>query len=140
MGFELIRTIWIATFGLALLNGLFATKVAFAPPSDRSDGGGFPVGGGERLCSPIRRINLRRSKVNQRGTLNEVQQQHAMVCVSGYDLGHRSSELVRSELLSQPLRAFFELRRKVLGKYPLPKPLVSKAEGACGQFAGDTRL
>lgn len=35
MGLELIRTIWFATFGLALLGGLFATKVVFAPPSDR---------------------------------------------------------------------------------------------------------
>jgi len=43
VGFELIRTIWIATFGLALLNGLFATKVAFAPPSDRSMVADFPL-------------------------------------------------------------------------------------------------
>ena len=43
MGFELIRTIWIATFGLALLNGLFATKVAFAPPSDRVAVASLPV-------------------------------------------------------------------------------------------------
>lgn len=35
VGLELIRTIWFATFGLALLGGLFATKVVFAPPSDR---------------------------------------------------------------------------------------------------------
>jgi hypothetical protein len=36
VGLELIRTIWFATFGLALLGGLFVTKVVFAPPSDRS--------------------------------------------------------------------------------------------------------
>jgi hypothetical protein len=36
VGLELIRTIWFATLGLALLGGLFATKVVFAPPSDRS--------------------------------------------------------------------------------------------------------
>ena len=46
-----------------------------------------------------------------------------------------------SELLSQPLRAFFELRRKVLAaNIHCREPLVSKAEGACGQFAGDPRL
>ena len=64
MGLELIRTIWFATFGLALLGGLFATKVVFAPPSDRSAVASHPGGCGERLGSPIRRITLRRSTLN----------------------------------------------------------------------------
>jgi hypothetical protein len=43
VGLELIRTIWFATFGLALLGGLFATKVVFAPPSDRSAVASLPA-------------------------------------------------------------------------------------------------
>ena len=43
MGLELIRTIWFATFSLALLGGLFATKVVFALPSDRSAVANLPA-------------------------------------------------------------------------------------------------
>jgi hypothetical protein len=32
---DLIRTIWLASFGLALIGGLFATKIASAPVSER---------------------------------------------------------------------------------------------------------
>jgi hypothetical protein len=51
VGIEFIRTIWFATFGLALLGGLFTTHVVFAPSADRSAAAELQLAAGGRSPS-----------------------------------------------------------------------------------------
>ena len=63
----MIRTVWLASFGLALLGGLFATKVVSAPVPERLTVAGGPTFPGiavlrETLTKPDK------TAVSRRGT------------------------------------------------------------------------
>ena len=64
---DLIRTIWLASFGLALLDGLFATKVVSAPIPERPTVAGGPtVPGTALLRDTLTRPD--KTAVSNRGT------------------------------------------------------------------------
>jgi hypothetical protein len=51
VGIGFTRTIWFATFGLALLGGLFTTNLVFAPSADRSAVAELQLAAGNRSPS-----------------------------------------------------------------------------------------